>query len=141
MKTKLLLMLLALTGLGWGVHRADADTTNGTDSTAHLSQTIGELIGFDRDTYSLLAVAIDRALIDQVNGGVNEPRTAGVPLAPPTKKQPQIRGKVAVPSKPASDPVPKQQVKQPQSQPSTSQRQLTVDGMSRVNTTPPAPTV
>ncbi|WP_310487668.1 hypothetical protein [Chamaesiphon sp. VAR_69_metabat_338] len=102
MKTKLLLMLLALTGVCWSVDRADAYTTKSTASTAHLSQTMGELIGFDRDTYSLLAVAIDRALIAQANG-VPQPTTAGVPIPPnasPPKKQPEMMGKVAVPSKP-----------------------------------------
>jgi hypothetical protein len=103
MKTKLLLMLLALTGLGWGVDRAEAYTAKGTDSTAHLSQTMGELIGFDRDTYSLLAVAIDRALIAQSNG-FPQPTTAGVPLptnTSPPKKQREIMGKIAVPTQPA----------------------------------------
>jgi hypothetical protein len=140
MKTKLLLMLLAFTGLGWGVDRASADPARGNDSTAHLSQTIAELIGFDLDTHSLLAVAIDRALVAQAKGDVNEPRTAGVPLVPPTKKQLQIRGQIAVPSQPAIDPVPQQQLKQPQSQPSTSQPQ-TVDGMSRVKPTQPSPKI
>jgi hypothetical protein len=106
MKNKLLLMLLALTGLSWGANRAAAYPSPATRSNTHLSQTIAELIGFDRDTYSLLEVAIDRALIAQtVNDGANERRTAGVPVSKPDvtppKKQPEIIGKVAVPSKPA----------------------------------------
>jgi hypothetical protein len=104
MKTKFLLVLLALNGMYWGANSASAYTTNGTQSTAHLSQTMAELIGFDRDTYSLIEVAIDRALIAQGNGAPIQPTTAGVPIptnASPTKKQPEIRGKVAVPTQPA----------------------------------------
>jgi hypothetical protein len=102
MKTKLLLIFLALTGLCLGANSAAAyPSTAATRSNTHLSQTIAELIGFDRDTYSLLEVAIDRALIAQI---VNQPTTAGVPIPKPDptppKQQPEIMGKVAVPSKP-----------------------------------------
>jgi hypothetical protein len=102
MKTKLLLIFLALTGLCWGANSASAYTPTATRSTADLSQTMAELIGFDRDTYSLIEVAIDRALIAQANGAPLRPTTAGVPLPTnPPKKQPEIRGKVSIPSQPA----------------------------------------
>jgi hypothetical protein len=102
MKTKLLLMLVVLTGMGWNENSASAYTPTAARSNTHLSQTMAELIGFDRDTYSLIEVAIDRALIAQT---VNQPTTAGVPVpkpdVTPPKQQPEIMGKVAVPSQPA----------------------------------------
>jgi hypothetical protein len=104
MKTKLLLMLLTITGMGWSANTASAYTPTSAPSNTHLSQTMAALIGFDRDTYSLLEVAIDRALIAQSNGVPIQPTTAGVPIptnASPTKKQPEIRGQVAVPTQPA----------------------------------------
>lgn len=104
MKTKLLLMLVVLTGIGWNENSASAYTPTAARSNTHLSQTMAELIGFDRDTYSLIEVAIDRALIAQGNGAPIPPTTAGVPIptnASPTKKQPEIMGKVAVPRQPA----------------------------------------
>jgi hypothetical protein len=85
MKTKFLLMLIALNGLVWGVNSASAYTLPTDHDTARLSQTISGLVGFDRDTHSLVALAIDRALLAQVvnQPPVTSPRTAGVPLAPP----------------------------------------------------------
>jgi hypothetical protein len=104
MKTKFLLMLIVLTGMGWSANSASAYTATAAHSSNHLSQTMAELIGFDRDTYSLLEVAIDRALVAQAKGVPIQPTTAGAPIptnASPTKKQPEIRGKIAVPSQPA----------------------------------------
>jgi hypothetical protein len=102
MKTKLLFVLLALTGLSWGANSASAYPATATRSNTHLSQTMAELIGFDRDTYSLIEVAIDRALIAQSNGAPRRPTTAGVPLPTnPPKKQPEIMGKVVEPKQPA----------------------------------------
>jgi hypothetical protein len=132
MKNKLLLMLLALTGLSWGANRAAAYPSPATRSNTHLSQTIAELIGFDRDTYSLLEVAIDRALIAQtVNDGANERRTAGVPVAKPDvtppKKQPEIIGKVAVPNKPANG-----QIKTKKTKPKSQAQQSTTNNSSKI---------
>jgi hypothetical protein len=118
MKTNLLLIFLTLTGLCLGANSAAASPSTTARSNTHLSQTIAELIGFDRDTYSLIEVAIDRALIAQT---VNQPTTAGVPVpkpdVTPPKKQPEVMGKVAVPSQPAigqtktKKPKPKSQAK------------------------------
>jgi hypothetical protein len=99
MKTKFLLMLIALNGLVWGVNGASATLSTSHD-TARLSQTIAGLVGLDRDTHSLVELAIDRALIAQsVNQPpVTSPRTAGVPIAAPTPQPTRIDGKVAVPN-------------------------------------------
>lgn len=106
MKTKFFLMLLALTGLCWSANSASATLApKPTDRVnANLSQTMAELIGFDRDTYSLVEMAIDRALIAQQVNVVPLPqiRTAGVPVAKPPEahpsdKKPEIVGETAAP--------------------------------------------
>jgi hypothetical protein len=104
MKTKFLLMLLALSGLCWSANSASATTIAPiTDrQNANLSQTMAQLIGFDRDTYSLVEIAIDRALIaQQVNVNTIQMRTAGVPVATPPPQQqdkkPEIIGEIAAP--------------------------------------------
>ncbi|AFY91330.1 hypothetical protein [Chamaesiphon minutus] len=107
MKTKFLLMFLALSGLCWSANSASVTTIAPiTDrQNANLSQTMAELIGFDRDTYSLVEMAIDRALIAQQVNEVPLPqiRTAGVPVATPpdarqNDKKPLIGGKWAPPT-------------------------------------------
>jgi hypothetical protein len=109
MKTKFFLMLLALTGLCWSANSASATLApKPTDRVnANLSQTMAELIGFDRDTYSLVEMAIDRALIAQQVNDVPLPRvrTAGVPVAKPPEEQqsdkkPLIGGKWEAPTEP-----------------------------------------
>jgi hypothetical protein len=116
MKTKSLLMLLALTGLNWGINGTSASSTvvpTSIDRHPALSRSISELIGLDRDTHSLLELAIDRALIAQkVNGSEQEPRLAGAPLPvppppaggiplpvdpPPTDKKPETDRKTTNP--------------------------------------------
>jgi hypothetical protein len=108
MKTKFFLMLLALSGLYWSATSASATTVSPmlTDrQNANLSQTMAELIGFDRDTYSLVEMAIDRALVaQQVNEvPLQQVRTAGVPVATPPEprqsdKKPEIVGEIAAPT-------------------------------------------
>jgi hypothetical protein len=67
---------------------------------------MAQLIGFDRDTYSLVEIAIDRALIaQQVNVNTIQMRTAGVPVATPpdaqqSKIKPAIGGKWDAPTEP-----------------------------------------
>ena len=85
-KTKFVLTLLALNGLLVGTNSASASTGSPLEldrQIANLSQTMAELIGFDRAAQSLLMSAIDRALIAQkVNVNVLPIVTAGVPLLP-----------------------------------------------------------
>ncbi len=116
MKTKSLLMLLALTGIHWSINATAASSTvapTSIDLHPALSHSISELVGLDRDTHSLLELAIDRALIaQQVNGGKQEPQiTAGSPAPvpqppvgvsvpvtpPPTDKKPKIDSKTTNP--------------------------------------------
>lgn len=94
-------MFLAMCGLCWSANSASATMT----PNANLSQTMAELIGFDRDTYSLIEMAIDRALIAQQVNEVPLPqiRTAGVPVATPpdasqSDKKPLIGGKWEAPT-------------------------------------------
>jgi hypothetical protein len=105
MKTKFFLMLLTLTGLCWSLNSAAAATVSPTATEPHtaLSQTISKLIGLDRDTHSLVELAIDRAVIAQkVNNDATDMRTAGAPVpigdvSRPNKK-PEIVGKIAAPT-------------------------------------------
>ncbi len=138
MKTKFLLMLIALNGLVWGVNGASAYALPTDHDTARLSQTISGLVGFDRDTHSLVALAIDRALIAQAvnQPGANSPRTAGSPAVPqPTQpagkvtetkpkatKTPEITGKVAAPN-PSIGQTKVKKPKKPKPQPSAARNQ------------------
>jgi hypothetical protein len=66
MKTKFLLVLIALNGLLLGANSASAATTAKVESNqnaASLSHTISELIDLDANTHSLVESAINRALI------------------------------------------------------------------------------
>ncbi|PSB57899.1 hypothetical protein C7B77_06665 [Chamaesiphon polymorphus CCALA 037] len=108
MKTKFFLMLLAVSGLCWSANSASAVMVTPTIAerqNANLSRTMAELIGFDRDTYSLIEMAVDRALIAQQVNVVPLPqiRTAGVPVAKPPEasqidKKPLIGGKWEAPT-------------------------------------------
>ncbi len=116
MKTKSVLMLLALTGLNWGINGTAASSTvapTSIDRYPALSHSISELVGLDRDTHSLLELAIERALIAQkVNGSEHELLLAGAPLPvppppaggiplpidpPPTDKKPETDNKTTPP--------------------------------------------
>ncbi len=82
---------------------AQAQVPSGDRDLASLSQTIARSIGFDRDTDSLIELAIDRALIaQQLTERNTEMRTAGVPLSPQdsrqTNKKPLIGGKIPAPT-------------------------------------------
>lgn len=102
-------MLLALTGLCWSANSPVATSTGSLATTAShtaLSQTIAELIGLDLDTYSLVAFAIDRAVIAQkVNNGANDMKTVGAvePIkdVSSTDKKPAIDGKINAPTNPS----------------------------------------
>jgi hypothetical protein len=93
MKTKFLLVLIALNGLLLGANSASAATVVKTESNqnaASLSHTISELIDLDANNHSLVESAINRALIAksiQVNekGGSNY-------------QQPIINGRIVKPS-------------------------------------------
>jgi hypothetical protein len=105
-KTKFVLTLLALNGLLVGTNSASASTGSPAEldrQITNFSQTISELVGFDRAAQSLLISAIDRALIAQkVNVNVLPLVTAGVPISPTdprrTNKAPTIIGEIATPS-------------------------------------------
>jgi hypothetical protein len=92
MKTKLLLMLLALNGFLLGANSAAASTVAPTENAhniANLSQTISELIDFDG--HNLVELAINRALLakDIKDSGAEDPSYSN--------QQPIINGKIANP--------------------------------------------
>jgi hypothetical protein len=106
MKTKFLLTLLALNGLMFGANRASAATESPTiDRHLTIDQKIATLIDLDPEHYSLMKLAIDRALIAQnndsdsqvpvdANGAVSTMEAESVDA----DKQPEIRGRVAKPN-------------------------------------------
>jgi hypothetical protein len=63
MKTKFLLIFLSLNGLVLSATNASAYSHSPDRDVARLSQQISELVDLDRDTYSLVEMAIDRALL------------------------------------------------------------------------------
>jgi hypothetical protein len=104
MKAKFFLTLLALTGLFLSSNSAFAAT--GATTTNHintdtLSQTIANLIDLDRDSHSLVSLAIDRALLAQKdpNSQGKSVDAGGAPMATPI-----INGKIAQPQPTQSNP-------------------------------------
>jgi hypothetical protein len=92
MKTKLLLMLLALNGVLLGANSASASTVAPTENIhniANLSQTISELIGFDG--HNLVELAINRALLAQ------DTKDSNTENSKYSDRQPIINGKIVNP--------------------------------------------
>ena len=133
-------MLITLSGLCWGTNSAAANVlaTTSDRNSAQLSQTISQIIGFDRDTHSLVELAIDRALIAQAvkPPSVRSSITAGVPYVPqPTRvdgqvatpkrptKIPEITGKIDAPSSPSIGQTKVKKTKKPKPSPSAVKNQ------------------
>lgn len=94
MKTKFLLVLIALNGLLLGANSTSAATIAKAESNqnaASLSHTISELIDLDANTHSLVESAINRALIAK-SIEVNEKGRSNY-------QQPIINGRIVKPSK------------------------------------------
>jgi hypothetical protein len=101
MKTKFLLTLLALNGLFFGATSASAYTVAPIEhdyNISNLSRTISESIDLNRDYYSLIELAIDRALLAKgdKNSETVDPIPAGG-ISVQTDPKPIINGKVANP--------------------------------------------
>jgi hypothetical protein len=93
MKTKLLLMLLALNGVLLGTNSASASTVAPTENThniASLSQTISDLIDFDG--HNLVELAINRALL------AKDIKDSNTEDSNYSDRQPIINGKIANPN-------------------------------------------
>jgi hypothetical protein len=113
MKARFFLALLAFNGLIFAANSASAFTRSSTDNrhdAADLSRSISQLVNLTPDTYSLIEMAIDRALLAQAandNPVPLPPVTAGVP-APNQVKDPQpqpiVNGKIANPNPPKTKP-------------------------------------
>ena len=94
MKTKFLLVLIALNGLLLGANSASAATVARTETNqnaASLSHTISELIDLDANTHSLVESAINRAMIAK-NVEINEKGRSNY-------QQPIINGRIIKPSR------------------------------------------
>ena len=96
MKTKFLLTLLAVNGLLLSANSASAYSVSEPEihhDIPSLSRTISKSIDLGSDYYSLVNIAIDRALIAQQVKDINMPVlvTAGVP------RLPMVRGRMIKP--------------------------------------------
>jgi hypothetical protein len=92
MKTKFLLVLIALNGLLLGANSASAATVSqakNSQNVASLSHTISKLIDLDANSHGLVESAINRALIAK-NINTNEKNTPGY-------QQPIINGRIVKP--------------------------------------------
>jgi hypothetical protein len=112
MKARFFLALLAFNGLVFATNSASAFTrssTNNPHDTADLSRSISKIVNLNSDTYSLIEMAIDRALLAQAASDKTAPMppTAGIP-APNQVKDPQpqpiVNGKIANPNPPKTKP-------------------------------------
>jgi hypothetical protein len=114
MKARFFLALLAFNGLVFAANSnsASAFTRSSTDTShnvADLSRSISNIVKLTPDTYSLIEMAIDRALLAQAASDktVPMPPTAGIPAPNQTKDpQPQtiVNGKIANPKPPKTKP-------------------------------------
>jgi hypothetical protein len=119
MKTKFFLMLLALNGLCLGANSLFPATASAAShhDVADLSQTISQLVDLGPDSHSLVASAIDRALLARdikangnpdvlINGIIYNPNPQPEPFVngkiinPNPQPQPIINGRIANPNPP-----------------------------------------